>query len=289
MIDFPQFSTFERIRDIEYLLIFQSNYLKTMKNSMLMIFKQISKITTYYKGETEENSYEWMFAVTPKGNTKKKSIAYDKNLKIYFENPSEAIYNYEVEFTNIRLNLCDRLEKSENFNRKLFYRYDFIEPQINSKGQVISILNKDQLKEKWQRLKASINRDHKGDYVQKYLDKIDSEFTTDTSIYPAMNQYLYFGLLFFNLPKVRSRRLIEFSPYEKEKFIENITTLSSNEKEVTYQINGESREGSSTKILKYEGIAIKGINDNFVRMIKLNTSIIKDDIISDWDFTFYKV
>ena len=259
-----------------------------------MLFKQISKLTTRYEEEVEENIYEYVFAVKPRGDTEKNSVIYDKELKMYFENPSGAVYTYEIEFTNVKLTLCRRLKKSKNFNRKLFYRYDFIRPKVNSKGQVISILNKAELKHNWSKLKTKMNIDHKGNYVESYLNKIDAEFTMDESIYPSINQYMYFGLLFFNLPKTHSkdwqgRRLIEFSPYEKEKFEEKISVSSFTEKEITYEIQGNILQNSDTSIEQYTGTAIKAINENFAQVININSSVIKDDIIREWDFTFYKI
>lgn len=259
-----------------------------------MIFKQTAKLTTNYKGEVEENFYEYTFAVKVKGNTEKTSFIYDKELKMHFENPSGVVYSYEVEITNVKLNLCRRLKKSTNFNRKLFYRYDFIKPKVNNRGQVISIQNKPQLKRTWEKLKAKMLIDHQGDYPQKYLDKVDTEFTTDESVYPVMSQYLKFGLLYFNIPKSHSsnwtgKRLVEFSPYEREKFEETIVISSISDKEITYKIEGKAQENSNTHIRKYAGYAIKGVDENFVRKIELSTSIIKDSITSEWEFIFYKI
>lgn len=254
-----------------------------------MIFKQTAKLRTNNGGEIEENLYQWEFFVRMTGSSEKNSANYNKSLKAYIENTFDTVCTYEVDLTNINLNLCPRLKKSTNFNRKLFYRYDFIQPVVNSKGQVVDILNKPELKKTWARLKARIKIDHKGDYVNKYLNRIDREFTTDNSIYPVMNQYLFFGLLFSNLPKTHSsswsgKRLVELSPYNREKF-EEVTTVSSvNDEEITYTIEGNTLSDSNTRIQRYTGYTVKGINENFARKIELNTSIIKDNIISEWEF-----
>jgi len=259
-----------------------------------MIFKQKAKLTTSKNGEAEENAYEYTFVVKPKGCDETSNVIYDKQLKIYFENPSGIIYFYEVEVTNVRLNLCQRLKKSTNFNRKLFYRYDFIRPSVNAKGQVISISNKAELKQNWAKLKTRMETDHKGNIVKEYLSNIDREFTINDSIYPAINQYLYFGLLFLNIPKSHSddwvgKRRIEFSPYEHEKFEEITTVSSSNRKNVTYHIQGNTLENSSTYIQNYSGYAIKPVNDNLVSRIEISASFIKDDYENQWEFELYKI
>lgn len=259
-----------------------------------MNFRQTTKQITNNNGKVEENFYEWLFIVDMLGNTENTSVIYDKELKMYFENPAGAVYTYEVEFTNIKLNLCRRLKKSTNFNRKLFYRYDNIQPKVNGEGQIISIGNKAELKQKWTRLKGKIQKDHKGDIVEQYLNKIDKEFTTDEPIYPALHQYLYFGLLFLNVPKLHSdnwvgKRRVEFSPYDCEQFEELTTISSSDDKQIIYDIQGRTLESSNTYIRNYSGYAIKRINDNFAQHIELTASIVKDNIESCWEFKFYKV
>lgn len=260
----------------------------------MILYKQISKLTTMFRDETEVNIYEWVFAVKEIGNTEKSSIIYDRELKMYFENPTGATYIYEVEFRNVNLNLCQRLSKSENFNRKLFYRYDFIQPRINYNGQVISILNKTELKQTWLKLRSRIITDHKGDIVERYLDKTDMEFTTDNTLYPAINQYLYFGLLFPNLPKSHNnswvgKRLIEFSPYEREQFEEITTIESMNDKEVSYCIKGNILSNSKAIIKNFSGYAIKSVNENFAKNIELSASFTKDNYQNTWEFKFYKI
>lgn len=260
---------------------------------MTLIFKQIAKLTTKYKDLIEENRYELTFSVTPKGDTEKSSVVYDRELGIYIENKNLATYLFEIEISEARLDLCKRLKKSQNFNRKLFYRYDFMQLKVNSQGRFVSILNKPELKSTWARLKERMLIDHKGNYVEKYLDRIDLEFVETDKFYSSFRQYLYFGLLFPYIPKTHSpnwegKRVVLFSPYEKEKFEEYTTVSSFEDTDIIYDITGSTLPDSNTQILKYEGYITKGINEIFPTRVQLQTAIIKDNITIEWEFDLYK-
>lgn len=259
----------------------------------MILFKQIAKLTTRCRDEVEENRYEYVFEVEPRGDTEKSSVIYDKELKIYFENPAGATYQYEIDITKVRLDLCRRLRKSANFTRKLFYRYDFIQLKVDAQGRFVAILNKSELKDTWSRLKKRMLIDHKGDYVEKYLDRIDFEFADDKKSYPALKQYLFFGLLFpyipkSHLPNWERKRIIELSPYENEKFEETIRIASIGEKEIVYNISGTTLPDSNTKVVRYEGTITKEKDQIFAKKILINTSIAKNNITSEWEFELYK-
>jgi len=256
------------------------------------IFKLNADLTTINNGEIEQNSYEQMLFVRLMKDNKQSAVVYNKELKMYFEDTKAFCFYFEIEIRDIILKLSKRLGKSKEFNRKLFYRYDWLQIKANSKGQVVSIGNKEEIEKNWQKLKSRLKMSHKGDYVDKYLDRVDLEFSHE--IYPVINQYFQFGLLFPNIPVSHTdiwtgKRIIEFSPYEQEKFEEHIKIDCIENNKVRYHIEGKTLSDSKTEILNYSGNALKLKNEIFPQKISINTSINKDEIVSQWNFKLQQI
>ena len=254
----------------------------------MTIFLQ-SELTTNNSGFIEKNRYEILFSVELFRENKEDSIFYDKEQKIYYESSSALTNTYEVELKKIILKLSNRLEKAEDFTRRLLYRYDWIQPKVNTKGQVVSIENKKELKETWQELKSRVQNDYTGEIVEYHLEKLGLELETDQSVYPAISQYYLFGLLFPAIPQTHERiwerkRLIELSPYEEEQFEEQSVYVKTTEDERMYQIKGSLLPGSQTELETFEGYMIVPVNQTFPVKTEINTSIKKDGIISQWHF-----
>lgn len=115
-----------------------------------MRFLLDAQLTSEEQGVIEKNRFQKTFRINLLHEEKKQTTHFDPELKIHFENKSDTLFTYEIETEWIVLSLCDRLEKAEDFIRRLNYRFDWIEPQINTTGHIIAIQNREELCTTWQ-------------------------------------------------------------------------------------------------------------------------------------------
>ncbi len=217
----------------------------------------------------EESHYKLAYTVNLLKVNDKQAVFYDKELKMHFEKPSAITYLYEVETEVLELSMARPVEKSEDFNRRLFYRYDWIQPHLNTIGEIIGIENQDELRQSWPELKKAILKDYMGYEVINYLKHIDKEFAPG-KIPAALSfrQYLHFGLLFPKIPLNHGRdwnnkRTVELSEYEQEKFEELIIFQKTNDGLRTYSISGSKLEEGKSRLIEYEGKVIVPENEFF--------------------------
>jgi len=255
-----------------------------------------SELVSTYKSNSEKNVYEFIYNIKELKKEQQNAILYDKNSRIHFENPNAINkYIYEVDIQFIKLDLCKRLSKSKEINRKLFYRYDWLQLEISGNGKSIKVLNKDELAERWKRIRTKIAESgYRGDKLDQYLEKIDLEFNSNVKAFPIVRQYLYFGLLFNSVPdnfikNWKRKSIVEFSPYENEKFEEIITSKSLHNDKCIYEIAGNVLPGSNTQVLEYSGEIIKPNEGILPKLVTLNTCIEKSRIRSEWKFQVAKV
>jgi len=227
----------------------------------------------------EKNHYEILFYV--------KSIGEDKT------DAANSTKTYEVELHKVNLNLSERLKESEDFTRRVMYRYDWVQPEVNSEGQVISIENKQELKDTWQEMKNAVQSFYTGAVVDNYLEELGSEFETDQPVYPSFSQYLFFGLLFPDIPATHGatwerKRIIELSPYEDEKFEEQAVYAGTTKGKRRYDIKGSLLPDSQAKLETFEGYMIVPENQTFPTKVEINVSMKTGKIIVQWHFNLEK-
>lgn len=184
---------------------------------------------------------------------------YDPNLKMHFEDKKNSWTIYEVETDNVQVSLCSRMKKAEDLIRRVNYLYDWIQIKVNNKGRALSVENKDELRSTWKELKETIEGDYEGGEVEKYLSEIDLRFKLEEAIAEPLIQYYYFGLLFPGIlvdhgNKWKTKRLVEFSEYEKEKFEECIEYLDTTDGINHFQLTGNCLPESELTISKYTGL-----------------------------------
>lgn len=258
------------------------------------IYKLTSELTISCDDYKDKNRYEIVYIIDDLGKDKNTGYIYDKELKMHFESPNSIHQFFEVETKYITLHLEPSLKKSENFNRKLFYRYDFMKLKVKGNGQVVNVMNADELKRTWIKLRAKIQEDHKGNLIDNYLLKVDQEMNICDKYLPPISQYYHMGLLFPRIPlqhnsKWMGERIIEFSPYEKEKFKE-YTAVSHTENDIVYYgINGEKMSESNTILTKYEGTVTKKENQFLPIKALVNTVTERNGLITEWNFKLDKL
>ena len=253
------------------------------------LFLLRSKLTNTKEKNIDYCSFERLLNVRFLRETGRNATFYDKESKMNFYDPRALAFIYEIETVDFFANTSQHLHKATEFIRRVNYKYDWIQIKVNDKRKVISIENKEELKERWSRLKAAILKDYKGDVVEYALSKIDNQFETDNQINLALFEYMYFGLIFPQIPKWHkneweNNRFIKFSEYENEKFEENIKYLKNDGDKRIYEITGKTLQESKTSINEYKG-HISVINDNiFPEDLELNIEFVRDNVVNRWSF-----
>lgn len=217
------------------------------------------------------------------------AVFYDKELNMYFQNTSAIAQVYEIETVDFFVKASGILSKAEEYIRRINYRYDWMQVKVNQSGKVMDILNKEELKERWLRLRTAIFKDYKGDVVEFGLSKIDKQFNDPNEIETCIAQYFYFGLLFPCIPQKhdedwKNRRDIRFSDYENEIFDENITYTQTAEGNRYYKVTGTAYPDSETFLNCYSGSLCVSKDDTFPESADINIEFERDDIINQWSF-----
>lgn len=222
------------------------------------------------------------------------SSSYDPELKMHFQNSNAVASLYEIEIADFFVTASQRLKKAEEFIRRLNYKYDWAQIRVNHSGKGLLIENKNELKERWERLKNAMLKDYKGSVVEHALTNTDIIFESDELINNSLYQYFYFALLFLNIPKKHSEnwintRLIEFSEYEKEKFSETITYVKTEDDFRIYNITGVAVPESKTVVTNYKGRANIKKETILPDKAELKIQFLRDEISNQWSFKLLRV
>ena len=241
---------------------------------------------------SEEYSFERVIHVRLIETGSSSSVIYDPKLKKNFEKEKISTFIYEIEVDHINVRMPGELEKSQDFIRRINYRYDMLKLKINEKGIALDIVNTEEMKSTWKDLRTFISDDYTGKAVENYLFKLDKQLEDKEAIMPIMNQYFQYGLLFPQIPKKhlkewRSDRLIELSEYEKEAFTEEITFKKNESGLRYYHINGQSLTESKTTVITFDGSLTVPENEMLTRGASMEVVFMRKNIINKWQFNLY--
>jgi hypothetical protein len=208
---------------------------------------------------------------------------------MHFQKDTAIKYFYEVETKDVILSLTDALKKSEDFTRRLFYRFDWMQVYIDATGRIISIENSVEMKESWKELKKEILSHYKGKGVLHYLEEVEDEFQQNKSVLLTLEQYLHFGLLFPCVPLKHNRewnrkRQVEFSEYEKERFEEQLVYTGVSNGLRSYYLTGNILPESKAVLSVYEGKIIVRENELLPMEAALQAAFTLGKIKIAWHF-----
>lgn len=219
-----------------------------------------------------------------------KSTYYSSELNMHFENKSALGYLYEIETCDVKVALPKGHGKAEDFNKKINYRYNWIQANVNLAGKATQIANAEYLTNSWQKLKASIHKEYEGKDMEAYLKSIDNSFETEEILSKVLNQYFYFGLLFPCIPAShpstwKKKRIVEISEYEEETFEESLTYKHTDENgSKHYDIKLSCLPESNFIIEKSEGSLLIASNTLLPESAEMDITYQSDDITSEWSF-----
>jgi hypothetical protein len=218
-----------------------------------------SELTIDKNGTVEKSLYEIVFLLELLEQEEDIKTFYNKELNMNFAESYGFVSVYEIELYRICLALSERLDKANDFTRRLMLRYDCIQPKVNTRGKVVSVQNTKELQDVWQPLKEGILEDYEGDAVTDYLKEVEAKMLTQDFILSPMSQYFFFGLLFPGIPVNHSNdwnntRDIEISDYEEEKFQETVSFDRETDDLKLYRISGNTFPDSKFVLEDFSGL-----------------------------------
>lgn len=200
------------------------------------------------------NDFMFETVTTDFSNLKKvKKISYIRKIAItrYKNDGNDMLFQLFLSEIHITSNLS-----IENvfFLKKIGSAFDEIEVEINDYGKIIKILNFEELRKRWEIIRAKLAVDNVGFVVESYLQGISNLLKEERKLISLFSDYKMFGLYFSSLYRnsydvERKRKIIDCgSTLITEKF------YPKDEKFDTYLIEGTPVENNeNSDFIKYEG------------------------------------
>lgn len=243
----------------------------------------------------QEFSYRRDLRVIPLKMKSNKKVFYNKELNMYFESP-ESFYSYEIEVEDVLVNIAKEFRKSQDFLRRLNYKYDWIHLEQSDNGKITGVSNLDELRKNWTNLKQRILQSYKGEAAESYLERISMDFEHDSHFKDIFSQYYEYGLLFSPIPESHGeewkiQRLIKLDNTPETELLETLSFKDKHENTRRYILDWKKRDLDSP-------IALKAAKGNIeyctlsktIKKAEANIIFAYDDsIINEWNFRLDKI
>ncbi len=152
------------------------------------------KDTVAYRFEIEEYTQFYDHSIKNK---------YRQDLEVDFASEySKSAFIFEVITTNQQYTLDPSLKKQEALIRDLSSITEKVELGIDTSGDIESLLNHDEIKEKWGAILPRLKRQHQGALAHGYLDAIGEKIKDKKRFTTDLKQYRMLGMLFNTLLRI---------------------------------------------------------------------------------------
>lgn len=243
----------------------------------------------------QEFSYRRYLRVLPLKTKTDKKVFYNKELNMHFESP-ESFYSYEIEVEDVHVNMAKEFRKSQDFLRRLNYKYDWIHLEKNDNGKITGVSNLDELRKNWIKLKERILQHYKGEAAESYLEKVSVDFEYDNHFKDIFSQYYEYGLLYPPIPESHGeewkiQRLIKLDNTPETKLMETLSFKDKQENTRRYILDWKKHDSDSPIELKEtEGSLEYCTLSNTLKKAEARIRFAYDDsIINEWKFRLDKI
>lgn len=263
-----------------------------------MLFQQnntYSKISKKNGKEREQIfSYSKKIRLSSLKDSTDKKIFYDKKLKMHFESV-QSYRTFILEIVDVFVDFDKEFKKSEDFLRRLSYRYDWLQLERCSDGKITNIGNLEELRSNWLLLEQRTRKDYTGEFVDEYLVNISNQFTDNGHFKSIFNQYKEYGLLFMKIPdrpgsSWPGKRIINIDNHPDSSLLETVTLAGENEKYKTYAIKLEQNPDSLMTLIEAAGELKWNKRINMLQAVNVKIRYYYDKtIINEWDFNMERI
>lgn len=224
-----------------------------------MRFSQKEIQLTHSKSTINQNYISTIYSEVEINQSKKTQLAEKKiKLKISSDNSSNLVAKIDSKLNKLELNSL--YKKHETLSKKIAFLIKNVHLKLNTKTEIIEILNHQKIIENWCQLKLKLEKRYKGKYAEDYFRGIDNRIKNHDSLLQNFMELKGFGLLWFipmglykSNTNYKYTRAIDNMVNNLSVFIdESYKLFSVNEKEVEFDISGSlSKEQKHNNKIKH--------------------------------------
>ncbi len=122
-----------------------------------------------------------------------------KNLDVQIIEYNPMFFTVKITTKIIRIELDSVLKKQEDLTKSIYEVLENIEFRMNWKGELIQIVNHDDIIERWKEQKSKLKERYKGQAIERYLIGIEKKIQQHDKLLSDCLQYRLYGLLFNDL------------------------------------------------------------------------------------------
>jgi len=249
---------------------------------------------TYQKinqSDVKKMRFDRILRVTPLQDKPQKNLFYNEDLRGYVQSPYTYI-DYEVEIEKARCYFDQKYYKSQDFHRRITYRYDWMKLRIDTSGRHQVLDNFEYLRKNWTELESFLRNDYIGVEVDLYLKQVTDDFGRKQTFESMLHSYFYYGILFPPIPKNhgakwKKLRKVLISDSSNIVLNETIRFESEDEKIKTYRIEAECIN-PGIKLLTFSGTIVLSKETGFVEKAFLDLQY-DNRITNAWTFSIEKL
>ncbi|WP_163305238.1 MULTISPECIES: hypothetical protein [unclassified Dysgonomonas] len=214
---------------------------------------------------------------------------------MHFES-SNLYRNYEIEIVKVFVEFEGDLKKAQDFQRRLNYKYDWIQVEICNNGKITNIGNLEDIRSNWLLLRQKLQDDYAGASVKDCLDKLSNQFLDDDYFNNLFIRYYEYGLLFPTIPEKHTdtwqdKRIIYLDTFTESQMIETTTFFSENDEFKTYNLNiTKEANNNHINLISANGQLERIKKDNLIQKCDVKVKYFYDEsIINEWNFGLERI
>jgi len=123
----------------------------------------------------------------------------DKEIEVAIVAYNPMFFTVKIDTKNINLQLDSILKKQEDLTKEVYGVLENIEFRMNWRGELIEIVNHQEIVEKWKHQKPKLKERYSGQAVERYLIGLEKKIQHHDKLLADCLQYRLYGLLFNDL------------------------------------------------------------------------------------------
>lgn len=201
-----------------------------------------------------------------------------ENNKLYSQQCAKYIYitqlaslQFKIKFVDIMYLNKNKLQKHDDFMRRLSYRYNDIILSADSQGVITTIDNMEDIHSQWSELKSLLIEHYTGDDMEQFLERLTKELYSPESTIKELGLYNWLGLIFAGPRYIHQAANKEEVHYYPVRTIhgtfnvrESVTEIEKKQESTIYKISGQPSPDKNTdySLIEYDGeIEIQNSNN----------------------------
>lgn len=249
----------------------------------MLYYIETNKKTTNRNGQLTESRNTLLFEL--------EELYKEERNNTSFPIPTVA---YRIDLRDVSLSLEKEMKKASDFFRRTVYRYDWLIPVVDEKGEIMGIDNPEEMQEQWKELRSVILGDYEGTLVDEKISQIDHAMREKDFYIEPLSNYSYFGLAFPRVPidagaQWHKEREITLSDFDDIKFIEHLVCENTDKNNRFLSFTGKVINSDKCILNKFYGRMLMPCNDIFPTQAWVEINYTQEDKATEWRFELFSV